>query len=64
MSDIVNLNRIRKKKRAEKNAAAAAENRAKFGRSKRDKLKDQSEAAARARLLDGARLESDDEAGV
>lgn len=38
MADIVNLNRVRKKKRAADKEKSAARNRAKFGRTKSDKL--------------------------
>ncbi|HBK90036.1 MAG TPA: DUF4169 domain-containing protein [Parvularcula sp.] len=55
MSDIVNLNRVRKKKadaRKEKNAEA---NRAKFGRTKAQTKRERAEKERAARALDGAK---------
>lgn len=57
MSDVVNLNRARKKKRAEEAEKDAAASRAKFGRTKATKLKDKTERERVARLLDGHRKE-------
>lgn len=61
MSDVVNLNRFRKKKKAAEDAAKAEENRAKFGRTKGAKQKEAAETEARDKLLDGARRDTDDE---
>lgn len=53
MSEIVNLRQARKRKvRAEKEAAAAA-NRAKFGRTKSERKQTEAERARAARDLDG-----------
>ena len=55
MAEIVNLRLARKaKKRAVKEAAAAA-NRAAFGRTKADKVASKTEAQRAADLLDGAK---------
>lgn len=57
MAEIVNLRQARKAKaRAEKDAAAAA-NRAKFGRSKAERTASDAEATRTARSLDGHRLD-------
>ncbi len=54
-ADIVNLHRFRKgKARAEKDAAAA-ENRARFGRTKSEKERSMTEAEGAARHLDAHR---------
>lgn len=55
MSEIVNLNRARKKKRAEEAQRQAEQNRAKFGRTKADRAKQAAEQAALARSLDGSK---------
>ena len=52
MSDVVNLNRFRKKKKAADEAADAEANRAKFGRTKSRRDKDAAETRAREKLLD------------
>ena len=52
MSDVVNLNRFRKKKRAEGEERQAAENRTKFGRTKAEKRRDRAERERAARTLD------------
>lgn len=57
MGDVVNLRTVRKAKaRASKDVAAQA-NRAKYGRTKNEKLREVQEAARLARLLDGAKRE-------
>lgn len=57
MTDVVNLNRLRKKKRAEAAEAQAAENRAKFGRTKAEKARDKQERARVDRLAHGRELD-------
>ncbi|MEG3146242.1 DUF4169 family protein [Sphingomonas sp. RT2P30] len=60
MGDVVNLRAARKlRKRAEASAQAEA-NRAKFGRTKAERLGDTTELARREKLLDDVRLTSDD----
>jgi hypothetical protein len=59
--DVVNLNRFRKKTMREKAAAAAAGNRAKFGRTRGEKIRDTDAAERRERLLDGAKRDKQDE---
>ncbi len=57
MAEIVNLKAVKKAKaRAEKDRAAEA-NRAKFGRTKAERRRDDSETQKRDRTLDGARLD-------
>lgn len=57
MSDIINLKRARKQKaRAEKDAKASA-NRAKFGRTKAERLKLANAKERRDTALDGKRLD-------
>jgi hypothetical protein len=57
MAEIVNLKRARKAKAAAEARELAAENRARSGRTKGAKQRDEAEAEALARLLDGARRE-------
>lgn len=59
MAEIVNLNRYRKAREKERSQAEAEENRARHGRTKADKLRDEREHDRDARLLDGSRLEDD-----
>ncbi|MCZ4341238.1 DUF4169 family protein [Sphingomonadaceae bacterium G21617-S1] len=59
MGDVVNLNRARKARaRAEARTIADA-NRAKFGRTKAEKVRDRIEKDRTEALLDGAKLEDD-----
>ncbi len=59
MSNVVNLNRVRKKKaRAEKEGSAEI-NRAKFGRTKAEKKISEAKRAKRDRDLDGHELGDD-----
>lgn len=55
MSDVVNLNRARKRKARAEAEAKAAENRAKFGRTKGERARDKAEGEAVDRILDGSR---------
>lgn len=57
MAEILNLNRARKAKAKTTDKAAAAENRAKFGRSKTEKALETARAEKLARALDGAKRE-------
>ena len=57
MGEIVNLNKARKSKARSDAKAGAAENRARFGRSKADKAMDKAKAAQLERRLDQARRE-------
>lgn len=59
MADIVNLNRARKKKTAAAKQKTAAANRAKFGRSKAEKQKEEIERVQRNRILDGHHRDED-----
>jgi hypothetical protein len=57
MGEVVSLRGVRKAKaRAEAETTAAA-NRAKFGRTKAERLAEEQDAARRAALLDGAKRE-------
>jgi hypothetical protein len=61
MTDIINLNQMRKaKSKAEKDKQATA-NRAKFGRSKDEIKKEKQQADKAKRLLDGHKREKDDQ---
>ena len=53
MGDLVNLRRARKAKRRAENEAVAAENRARFGRTRAERDKADAEAEITARRLDG-----------
>jgi hypothetical protein len=57
MGDIINLRHARKQKQREDRAHEAAGNRAKFGRSKADKVKSDAEQAMDAAKLDGHKRE-------
>ncbi|MEM9496005.1 MAG: DUF4169 family protein [Pseudomonadota bacterium] len=66
MSDVINLRRARKKKVRAERDAAAAENRAAFGRTKAQKLKDDVVRRRDEAFIDGHRRPSadDDEGAV
>ena len=57
MAEIVNLNRARKARDRAADRATAAENRARHGRTKAERLKAQTEAERLRATLDGARRE-------
>lgn len=60
MSDVVNLNRARKKKRAAEKESLAAQNRAKFGRARADKRRIEAEESLRNQNIDSHRLDKED----
>ncbi len=60
MADIVNLNRARKKKRAAASEGAAAQNRAKFGRTKAEKRRRKAEDNQDRNRLDGHKRDRDE----
>ena len=55
MGEIVNLNRVKKRRARARDAALAEENRVRFGRTNVAKLNDRRAEAARRALLDGVR---------
>jgi hypothetical protein len=57
MTTPINLNKARKARAKEAAKVQAVENRAKFGRTKADKVADALKAAQRKALLDGAKRE-------
>lgn len=57
MGEIINLNKVRKRKAREQAAAQAAENRARFGRTKEQKQRDAAAAEEAQKRLDGLRRE-------
>lgn len=59
MAEVVNLRMARKAKARDRAAATAATNRALHGRTRGEKARDVAEAERAARLLDGARRETD-----
>jgi len=59
MSDVVNLRAARKARDRGEAQAQAAANRAKHGRTKGERLKEQQDKARQDRLVDGARREND-----
>lgn len=61
MAEPINLNKARKARAKADAEATAAANRARFGRTKAEKLADKAEADRKARTLDQARRERDDE---
>jgi hypothetical protein len=61
MGDVVNLRKVRKQRARVEKADQAAENRARFGRTKAEKARDAAETTSVSRTLDGAlRQPSDD----
>lgn len=59
MAEIINLRQARKAVKRKQDEATAAANRAKFGRTKAERLAQAGEQDRAARLLDGARREQD-----
>ncbi len=59
MAEIINLRLARKARGRQAAEADAAANRAKFGRSKQEKLANRAETARAEKLLDGAKREGD-----
>jgi ribosomal protein S2 len=57
MSDIVNLNKVRKAKARIAAQATAAENRAKFGAGRKEKAASERERQKLDRVVDGAKLD-------
>lgn len=57
MADIINLRNVRKQKARDEKEAAAEANRAKFGRTKGEKLKQASEKSRSEKLIDGHKRE-------
>lgn len=57
MGDVVNLRAVRKAKGREARVVEAQANRAKFGRTKGEKLRDLLQAERAAKVLDGAKRE-------
>ncbi len=61
MAEIINLRMARKARKRADAQQAAAENRARHGRTKAQKALDRAEADKVARTIDGARREREDE---
>jgi hypothetical protein len=61
VSDTVNLNRARKKKKAAEKEREAALNRAKYGRTKAEKARDRTAADELARHVEGHKREGKNE---
>ena len=57
MGDVVNLRSVRKAKARASREVEAQANRAKFGRTKGDKLREAQDAERATKLLDGAKRE-------
>jgi hypothetical protein len=60
MAEIINLRMARKARARAETEQQAAENRAKFGRSKAQKAIERTDAERQARTLDGAKREGED----
>ena len=60
MNNVVNLNKFRKKKKREAAEGQADQNRAKFGRNKKQKKKAESDARKASHHLDGHKLGDDE----
>ncbi len=54
MAEIINLRQARKAKARAAGESTAAANRARFGQTKGERLKQEAEAARQSRLIDGA----------
>jgi Domain of unknown function (DUF4169) len=61
VSNVVKLNRFRKKKQREEKAKQAATNRIRHGRTQAEKDREHAERERATRLLEGKRLERGDE---
>lgn len=61
MAEIINLRMARKARDRTVAERKAAENRAKFGRTKAEKAAERAEAERKVRTLDGARRETEEE---
>jgi hypothetical protein len=61
MSNVINLRQARKAKARADKAGQAEANRAKFGRTKAQRAADAAEERKRTALLDGARLEQNEQ---
>jgi hypothetical protein len=59
MAEIINLRQARKARKRVDDAQQAAENRAKFGRTRGEKERDRIEAERQARFIEGAMREED-----
>jgi hypothetical protein len=59
MGDVVNLNKLRKAKARVEAKAQAEANRARFGRTKAERKRDESERAILTRTVEGAKLDDD-----
>lgn len=59
MAKIINLRQARKAIKRKQDETVAAANRAKFGRTKADRVAQASEQTRTARLIDGARRDTD-----
>ena len=59
MAEIINLRQARKAIKRKQGEAVAAANRAKFGRTKAERLGQASEQARALRVIDGAKREQD-----
>jgi hypothetical protein len=60
MADVVNLKRFRKRTEREQSAKRADANRARFGRTKSERVVDEQRASRAKELLDQHRIDSED----
>ena len=63
MDDIINLRRARKARARDEAAEQAAQNRARHGRTKAERLQDAKQRALGTKKLDGAKLPTDPDDG-
>ena len=61
MTEIVNLQRVRKERTRREREAHADANRRRFGRTKAEKVSDRDTASRTTRMLDGKRLDDPEE---
>jgi len=57
MADLINLNRFRKARTRAEEVKKAEENRSRFGRTKEQKRRDETEQAQKSKDLDGKKLD-------
>lgn len=57
MGEIVNLNKLRKRRRRHQDQKQAAENRSRFGRRKAERIETYSEQNRESKMLDGKKLD-------
>lgn len=63
MGEVINLNRFRKTRERDAKQRQAVVNRSRFGRDNAEKARTESEEQRKRRLLDGSRIDTEDDGG-